>query len=179
MTKITTLFSLMLLVLLASSCKNETSLQSYLVDTSGKEGFYTGDLPVSSLLSPKAAVSEDVRETISSIKKINIAFLIKTADNSTAYKIEKEKLKNIFKENKTFKRLMSMKLNGMHVHVYYSGNLDAVDEIVALGYGSDVGVGVVRLLGENMNPTKIIETINSMDFEKSSARLKQFFQRFN
>jgi hypothetical protein len=61
MKKITTLFSLVLLMLLASSCKNEKSLQSYLVETSGKEGFYTGALPVSSLFSPKAAVSKDVK----------------------------------------------------------------------------------------------------------------------
>jgi hypothetical protein len=178
MKKIITLISLALLMLLISSCKNEKSLQSYLVDTSGKEGFYTGDLPVSSLLSPKAAVSEDVKETIRSIKKINVAFLIKTADNSTAYEIEKEKLKNIFKENTTFKSLMSIKAKGMHVNVYYSGNTAAVAEIVAFGYGSEAGVGVARLLGENMNPAKIIETINSMDFEKSSASLKQFFEVF-
>ena len=178
MKKITTLFSLALLMLLASSCKNEKSLQNYLVDTSGKEGFYTGDLPISSLLSPKASVSEDVKETIRSIKKINVVFLMKTADNSTAYEIEKEKLKNIFKDNKTFKSLMSMKVKGMHVSVYYAGATDAVDEIIAFGYGSDVGVGVARLLGENMNPAKIIETINSMDFEKSSASLKQFSEIF-
>jgi hypothetical protein len=179
MTKITTLFSLVLLMLFTSSCKNEKSLQSYLVETNGKEGFYTGDLPVSSLLSPKAAVSKDVKETIRSIKKINVAFLMKTADNSTAYEIEKGKLKNIFKDNKTFKSLMSMKTKGMHVNVYYSGDTDAVDEVVAFGYGSEAGVGVARLLGENMNPAKIIETINSMDFEKSSASLKQFFEIFN
>jgi hypothetical protein len=103
---------------------------------------------------------------------------MKTADNSTAYEIEKGKLKNIFKDNKTFKSLMSMKAKGMHVNVYYSGDTDAVDEVVAFGYGSEAGVGVARLLGENMNPAKIIETINSMNFEKSSASLKQFFETF-
>ena len=54
MKKLTTLFSIVFLILIASSCKNEKSLQSYLVDKSGKEGFYTGDIPVSSILSPKA-----------------------------------------------------------------------------------------------------------------------------
>jgi hypothetical protein len=71
-----------------------------------------------------------------------------------------------------------MKVKGMHVSVYYAGATDAVDEVIAFGYGSDVGVGVARLLGENMNPAKIIETINSMDFEKSSASLKQFSEIF-
>jgi hypothetical protein len=179
MKKTTTLFSLVLLMVFASSCKNEKSLQSYLVDSSGKEGFYTGDVPVSSLLSPKAAVSDDVKETIESIKKINIAFLIKTADNTAAYEIEKEKLKNIFKDNNTYKNLMSMKAKGMNVKVYYSGDTNAVDEVVAFGYGNEAGVGVARLLGENMNPAKIIETINNMDFEKSSIGITQFSKIFN
>jgi hypothetical protein len=179
MKKITLLFSLVFLILFASSCKNEKSLQGYLVDTSGKEGFYTGDLPVSSVLSAKAAVSEDVKETIRSIKKINVAFLIKTAENTAAYEIEKEKLKNIFKDNNTYKNLMSMKAKGMNVKVYYSGDTNAVNEVVAFGFGKEAGVGVARLLGENMNPAKIIATINSMDFEESSASLKQLSKIFN
>ena len=71
MKKLTKICALVFIVFFASSCKNEKSLQSYLVDTSGKEGFYTGDLPISSVLSAKADVSDDVKETMKSIKKIN------------------------------------------------------------------------------------------------------------
>lgn len=162
-----------------TSCKNEKSLQSYLVDTSGKEGFFTGDLPVSSVLSAKAEVSEEVKETIKSIKKINVAFLPKTADNTAAYKIEKSKLKNIFTDNNTYKSLMSMKAKGMNVKVYYSGDTDAIDEVIAFGYGAEIGVGVARLLGENMNPAQIIEMLNSVDIDGDSASLKQFSKMFN
>jgi len=179
MKKITTVFSLAFLVLFGSSCKNEKSLQSYLVDTSGKEGFYTGDLPVSSVLSAKATVSEDVKETIKSIKKINVAFLPKTADNTAAYELEKGKLKNIFNNNSSYKRLMTMKAKGMKVNVYYSGNTAAVDEVIAFGYGEEAGVGVARLLGDNMNPAKIIETLNSMNFDANNASLKQLTGIFN
>jgi hypothetical protein len=85
-------------------------LQSYLVDTSGKEGFYAGDLPVSSILSAKTDVSEETKRTIKSVKKINIVFLPKTADNAAAYEIEKEKLNAIFKGNEAYKSLISMKV---------------------------------------------------------------------
>ncbi|WP_299672619.1 DUF4252 domain-containing protein [uncultured Polaribacter sp.] len=179
MKKITTILSFLFLVLLVSSCKNEKSLQSYLVDTSGKEGFYTGDLPVGSVLSPKADVSEDVKETIKSIKKINVAFLPKTAENTVTYKAEKAKLKTIFTDNDDYKTLMSMKAKGMNVKIYYSGDTDSVDEIIAFGYGDDKGVGVARLLGENMNPAKIIETLNSMDFDRDNSSLKQFSKMFD
>jgi hypothetical protein len=179
MKKNVTLFSLVLLVLFVSSCKKEQSLQSYLVDASGKEDFYTGDLPVSSVLSAKADVSEDIKETIKSIKKINFVFLPKTAKNTAVYEVEKGKLTNIFKDNNSYKSLMSIKAKGMHVRIYYSGNTASVDEVIAFGYGDTAGVGVARLLGENMNPAKIIKTLNSMDFDGDNAALKQFSKMFN
>lgn len=168
MKKITTLCTLVFLVLFATSCKNEKSLQSYLVDSSGKEGFFTGDLPVSSVLSTKADVSDDVKETVKSIKKINVAFLKKTEDNEVAYETEKAKLKNIFSDNDNYKSLMAMKAKGMNVKVYYTGDTDAIDEVIAFGYNKDAGVGVARLLGENMNPAKIIEMMESVKMDGSN-----------
>ena len=168
MKKLTTIFSLVFLVLFASSCKNEKSLQSYLVDSSGKEGFFTGDIPVSSVLSAKANVSDDVKETLKSIKKINVAFLKKTSENDAAYETEKAKLKNIFTDNDNYKSLMSMKAKGMNVKVYYTGATDAIDEVIAFGYNKEAGVGVARLLGENMDPAKIIEMMNNVNMDGSN-----------
>lgn len=166
-------------VLLLSSCKNEKSLQSYLVDTSGKEGFYTGDLPVSSILSTNADVSEDVKATMKSIKKINVAYLPKTDDNTTQYETEKAKLKNIFTDNDDYKSLMTMKMKGMNAKVYYSGDTDAIDEVIVFGYGDKNGVGVARLLGEDMNPAKIIEMMNSVQMDANNSSFKNFANMFN
>ncbi|SHN07873.1 DUF4252 domain-containing protein [Polaribacter sp. KT 15] len=179
MKKLTTILSLLFVLVFASSCKNDKSLQSYLVDTSGKEDFYTGDLPVSSLLTANSDVSDDVKETMKSIKKINVAFLPKTADNSVAYETEKGKLKKIFTNNDTYKNLMSMKTKGMNVKVYYSGDTNSIDEVIAFGYGKEAGVGVARLLGENMNPSKIIDMLNSVNVDGDSTSLKQFSKMFN
>ncbi|MEE9407502.1 MAG: DUF4252 domain-containing protein [Polaribacter sp.] len=179
MKKLTTILSLVFLVLMVSSCKNEKSLQSYLVDSSAKEDFMTGDLPVGSMLTTKADVSDDVKETIKSIKKINVAFLKKTADNDAAYETEKAKLKSIFADNDTYKTLMSMKAKGMNVKVYYSGDTESIDEVIAFGYGKEAGVGVARLLGENMNPAKIIEMMNSVNVDGDNSSIEQFAKMFN
>lgn len=176
MKKLTTICSLVFLVLFASSCKNEKSLQSYLVDSSGKEGFFTGDIPVSSVLSPKADVADDVKETIKSIKKINAVFLKKTEENDVAYEAEKAKLKNIFTSD-SYKNLGMVKAKGMNVKVYYTGDTDAIDEVIVFGYSKENGVGVARLLGENMNPAKIIEMMNSVKMDGSN--LKSFSGIFN
>lgn len=170
MKKITTICTLVFLVVFASACKNEKSLQAYLVDTSGKEGFFTGDLPVSSVLSPKAEVSDDVKETLKSIKKINVAYLPIKDDNTAAYETEKAKLKNIFTDNDDYKSLMAMKFKGMNVKVFYTGNTDAIDEVIAFGFGDKQGVGVARLLGENMNPAKVIEMLNSVKMDADNLK---------
>jgi len=167
MKKLTTICSLVFLVLFASACKNEKSLQSYLVESSGKDGFYTGDLPVGSLLTAKADVSDEVKETIKSVKKINVVFLRKTDDNTADYEAEKAKLKNIFTSDE-YKSLGSIKAKGMNVKVYYTGNTDSLDEVIAFGYSKEVGVGVARLLGQNMNPAKVIEMMNSVKMDASS-----------
>lgn len=179
MKKITTICTLILLVVLASSCKNEKSLQAYLVDTSGKEGFFTGDIPVSSVLSPKADISDDVKETLKSVKKINVAFLPKTEDNTSIYETEKVKLKNIFTDNDNYKDLMAMKFKGMNVKVFFTGDTDAIDEVIAFGYGDKQGVGVARLLGKDMNPAKIIEMMNSVKMEGNSQPLEKFMKGFS
>lgn len=171
MKKLITSCTFLVFVLLMSACKNEKSLQSYLVDASGKEGYFTGDIPVSSVLTPKSEVSEETKEVLSSIKKINVVYLQKTADNSDQYEAEKAKLKAIFKDNSTYKSLGKMKAKGMNVNVYYAGNTDAVDEVVAFGYSNEAGVGVARLLGENMNPSKIMEILNDVQMEGNANGL--------
>lgn len=164
-----TLFVTLLFVLLASSCTNEKSLQKYLVETSGKDGFMTGDIPVSSLISAKADVSDEIKETIKSVQKINVAFLKKTAENETVYETEKNTLKTIF-TNKDYKSLGKMKMQGMNVSVYFTGETDAIDEIIAFGYSNEVGVGVARILGENMNPTKMFEMLNAINVDDGNIK---------
>ncbi|QOD61333.1 DUF4252 domain-containing protein [Polaribacter haliotis] len=177
MRKLTTICTLLFLVVFASSCKNEKSLQQYLVDVPEKEGFISGDLPISSLLTAKTDVSDDVKETIKSIKKINVAYLIKTADNEATYQKEKATLKNIF-SSEDYKNLMTMKMKGMNMKVYYTGDTDSLDEVIVFGYGDKNGVGVARLLGDDMNPAKVIEMLNSVKLDEDNASLEQFANIF-
>jgi hypothetical protein len=73
---------------------------------------------------------------------------------------------------------MSVKVKGMNVNMYYSGDTENIAEVIAFGYGENTGVGVARLLGKKMNPLKIIETLSSMDFDANNPDLKQFSKIF-
>lgn len=164
MKKLTTLLSFTLVLFMAMSCSNNKSLQSYLVESQEKDGFFYGDIPVSSLMTTKTKASEEVLETMKSIKKINVAFLKKTADNNEAYEKEKKELNGILAQE-DYKNLMTMKTKGMNVKIYYTGDTDSIDEVIAFGYNKEAGVGVARLLGENMNPAKVIEMMNSINID--------------
>ena len=178
MKNITKIGTLLLLVLMITSCKNEKSLQGYLVESQEKSGFITVDVPTSFLQLKSDAVSTDVKETLKSIRKVNVVAL-PIKGNEEAYEVEKTKLKSIFKNNEEYKSLMSLKVKGMHINLYYTGNTESIDEVIVFGYGDKQGVGVARLLGDNMNPAKIIETLNNMDFDGDSSSLKQFSKMFN
>ena len=177
MKKYTKIFSLLLLVFMVTSCKNEKSLQGYLVESQEKNGFITVDLPVSFLQLKNEDVSEDVKSTLKSIRKINVVAL-PIKGNEDAYEAEKTTLKNIFKDNGTYKTLMSMKAKGMNVKVFYAGDTDAIDEVIAFGYGKEAGVGVARLLGDNMNPAKIIEMMNNIKVDSDDMNLGQLGKMF-
>lgn len=164
---------LLLLVLLGFSCQKKISLQQYLVESQEKNGFVTIDIPTSFLQLKSDDVSDQVKATLKSIHKINIvAFPAK--ENQEVFEVEKQTLKSIFAENEKYKSLMSMKVKDMNMHFYYSGKTSSIDEVIAFGYGNEIGVGVARLLGENMNPTNIIAMINNLKIDSNSLNLKQF-----
>ncbi|OAD40856.1 DUF4252 domain-containing protein [Polaribacter atrinae] len=178
MKNITKIFSLLLLIFMITSCKNEKSLQGYLVESQEKTGFITVDIPTSFLQLKSDAVSEEAKETLKSIRKVNVVAL-PIKGNEAAYEVEKTKLKSIFKDNEDYKSLMSLKAKGMHVSLYYTGDTESIDEVIAFGYGEEVGIGVARLLGDHMNPAKIIEMMNSVKLDGDNVNLEQFSAIFS
>ncbi|MFY0604335.1 MAG: DUF4252 domain-containing protein [Flavobacteriaceae bacterium] len=168
MKRLTTVLSLMIVALLMTSCKNN-SLQGYLVESQEKQGFITVDLPVSFLELKDQDVSDDVKETVKSIKKINVVGL-PYKNNEDAYEVEKEKLTKILSGD-NYKSLMRMNARGMKVNIYYTGDSDSIDEVIAFGYSKEAGVGIARLLGDNMNPAKIMEMMQSIKIDPSNMSL--------
>lgn len=173
MKKTAYLLTLFAITIFFSSCNNGKSLQEYLVEAQDKSGFIKFDVPTSFLQPNEEFVSKEVKETLNSIRKINILMLQAKEDNLARYEAEKAELKTIFK-NEDYKSLMSMKSNGMNIKLYYTGKTDEIDEVIAFGYGEKVGVGVARLLGDNMNPGAIVNMLDKIKMDPSNLNLNQF-----
>ncbi len=171
MKKITTLIVAFILVFSFTSCKEE-SLQSYLVKSQEKSGFITFDVPASILQIKSDNVSEATKTTLKSIKKINVV-AIPFKENATEVEAEKAQLDKILK-GKEYKSLMRFTEKNIKISLYYTGESDAIDELIAFGYGAKQGVGIARILGDNMNPSNIMKMINEVKFDADGINLDQF-----
>ncbi len=112
------------------------------------------------------------KATLKSIKKINVVAM-PFKDNANEVEAEKAQLDKILK-GKEYKSLMRFTEKKMKVSLYYTGEGDAIDELIAFGYGAKQGVGVARILGDNMNPSKIMKMMNDIKFDTDGINLDQF-----
>lgn len=171
MKKITTLTVAFLLAFSFTSCNND-SLQSYLVKTQEKSGFITFDVPASILQLKSDDVSEETKATLKSIKKVNVVAL-PFKNNADQIKAEKAELDKILK-GKAYKSLMRFTEKNMKVSMYYSGEENAIDEVIMFGYSEKIGVGIARILGDGMNPSNIVKMMSDIKLDASGINLDQF-----
>ena len=159
-----------------TSCKKE-SLQSYLVESQDKKEFSHVTIPSSILQLGSIAISEEEKKAYESINKVNITGLLAKNATPEQYETEKTKLKGILK-NSDYKTLMNFKKDGNNITLYYTGETDAIDEIIAFGYGEKLGVGIARVLGENMNPAAIMKMLDKTKLDKDAVDLNQLKNLF-
>ncbi len=176
MKKITTLIVAFVVAFSFTSC-TEDSLQSYLVQSQEKSGFITFDVPASILQIKSDDVSDETKATLKTLKKINIVALPSSADNSVAVEAEKTQLDKIFK-GATYKSLMRFNHEDIKIQLYYTGNGDEIDEVIAYAYAASKGVGVARILGDNMNPSDIMKMMNEVKFNSKGVDFNQLSALF-
>ncbi|WP_300438896.1 DUF4252 domain-containing protein [Christiangramia sp.] len=159
MKSIKIIFGLLGIVVLIA-CNNEQSLQKYYVENQEDTDFLALDVPTS-MFTNSDSLEAGEKETLESIKKINVLAL-KKDENPEKFEQEKVKLDKIF-ENEKYQLLMKYGGGARKAELYFTGDDDAIDELIVYGYDNERGLGVARVLGENMNPQKIMELMRSLD----------------
>ncbi|MBA6155172.1 DUF4252 domain-containing protein [Tenacibaculum sp. S7007] len=174
------ILTVLMAVVLFTSCKKEQSLQGYLIETQEKKQFFRLDLSASLLSSYiQDNVSVEEKEAFNSIKKINIAFLPQNKASETEMKSEAKKIKEVMK-NTDYKPLMRVNDKRGKGTIYYSGEADAIKEVIAVVYMKEFGVGVARVLGDKMNPGKMMEMLQKVKTEETGeglVKIKDFFRK--
>ncbi len=144
------------------SCNDGSSLQRYLVDKQDDDKYLKIDIATSLLESEDADFTEEQREILNTIKKVNVVAYPVKGENAASYEAERAELKKIL-DNEKYKLLGKISSNGGNLTMKYLGEEDAIDEVIVFASDKERGFAVFRLLGENMKPGQMLKLMNSID----------------
>ncbi|WP_243835760.1 DUF4252 domain-containing protein [Gelidibacter sediminis] len=171
---------MVLLVATLFSCNQGPSLQTYYVDNQEQPNFLSIDVPLSMLNIDKMQLSEDQKNAYESIKKLNmLAYKIK-ADNMDDYEAKLTEISTILADPKYQELMRGGNPEDGKFIVKFLGEEDDVDEFIVFGNSDDKGFIVVRILGKEMNPNKIMSLVSTLDKASiDDSQLNQFKAFFN
>ena len=142
-------------------CSNYASLQTYYVDNQESKNFISQDLPLSMLKIDQSSFTEEQKEAYKSVRKLNFLGYKINANNIEAYNAEITKVKAIL-SNEKYNDLMEFSDKGNKIYVKFVGDEYDADEIVIFGTAKPTGFGIIRILGDDMNPEKMVTLINAL-----------------
>jgi len=155
-TVITIMSAIMLL-----SCKNEASIQTYIIEHQDLPDYKAVDISANIVDFSKADLTDEQKETLNSLEKLNFLLYRSKKDDLEAYKAEFAKVKKVFL-NEEHNELMEFSSGKTKFRVSAIGNDNTVDEILVLASSSDFGFGLLRVLGDEMNPEKMVALISKL-----------------
>ncbi len=143
------------------SC-NDKSLQKYLVEKQDDDKFVKMDIAASLLQGRNSNFTQEEKDILNTIKKVNVvAYPIK--ENDTAdFEKERNELKAIL-DQEQYKELTRIKSDNWNATLKYSGEEDAIDEVIVFASDDNRGFAVFRLLGENMRPDQMLKLMKSAE----------------
>lgn len=142
-------------------CNNEGSLQQYYVANQENNEFIAIDVPTS-MFTGSESLSPEQKVTMETIKKINLLAIQKKPENLQTMEDEQLKIAEILKDEK-YQLLMRYGGGDTNVEIYFTGDEEAIDEIIVYGFDDDRGMGLARVLGEDMNPGDILSLFRSLE----------------
>lgn len=166
------IIGLVLFMVLFTSCNKASSLQQYYVEKQNNSEFISLDLPAS-LVNLNEESSTETKEALASIKKLNILAFKINDSNKNDFNNEFKKVKEIL-NNKKYNELMRVNHEGTNIVIKFLGDDEAIDEIIVLASDKNKGFALARVLGNKMNPQKIVSLFKNInDFDKDNSAFAQ------
>ena len=161
------LFLVISIFSLGLSCKFDQTLQEYFVLNQEASNFVVYDIPMSLVSSNNINFTGDQKEAFESIEKLNILGYRLEENNLNQFEIELHNIHEILNKEPFEELLRAGNNNDGKIILKYLGNNDAIDELIIFGRINTKGFIIIRVLGENMNPNKVLtlgNLINQLDF---------------
>ncbi len=158
-------------MLILCSCEDKPSLQKYFVEKTESSEFVSVDLAPSFINTDKIKLTNEEKSALSSFKKMNILAFRADSTYIAGYDKEIKEVKAILK-NESYQQLMKAGSGNDGAAIYFVGNDDEhIEEFVVLVGKKENGFAVVRVLGNDMNPTHIMNMLTLL--QKSNVDLEQ------
>ncbi len=158
-------------VILLCSCEDKPSLQKYFVKNTESPKFIALDLASNIIKTDKVALSETEKAALESFEKMNILAFRADSTNTAEYDKEIKEVKTILKDE-SYHQLMKAGSGNDGAAIYFVGNDDEhIEEFVVLAGKKENGFAVVRVLGNDMNPTHIMNMLSLL--QKSQVDMEQ------
>jgi len=155
-----------------TSCTDELSLQQFIVNQQEKQDVISFDLSSSLLKATEELKSKEDLEILKSLKKINVlAYQIKDSLNNR-YQSEKQHISAILKQDK-YQELMRYGKGSQGAKIYLLGEEEKIDELIIFGNDHKKGWLLIRVLGDNMQPEKIMQLMQKVDLKNTDFDLKK------
>ena len=162
-----------------ASCGDGVSLQRYFVDNQESANFVSQDVPLSMIEVDKSNFSEEQKEAYQSLKRLNFLGYKANEANRESYNAELAKVKGILNQKK-YNELIEFSDKGNKVVVKYIGDDEEADEVVVFANANDLGFAIVRVLGNNMSPDKMVTLVSALrdsDFQADQVQdIMNFFK---
>ena len=152
-----------LLITAFISCNQGPTLQSYYVDNQETNNFTTIDLPTSVVSFDESKLTDDQKEAYKSVKRLNFLGYRLKEGNEAEFKAELAKINSILKDRKYHELIRIGNNEEGKIIVKYLGSETKIDELIVFGNANDQGFGIVRVLGRNMQPDKMMTLVDAME----------------
>jgi len=162
------MFSLFVLM----SCETKPSLQTYFVDHQETPNFISMDVPISFLGVNDIQVTKAQKEAIASIDKLNMLGYSLKSGSLDVYNEEVTKIKALLNGENYNELLRLGNPKEGKIKLTYTGSDEAIDELVIFGESKEFGFAIIRVLGDDMNVSKIMELgpiINKLDTKEMNV----------
>lgn len=162
---------ILITLLFVCSCETNPTLQKYYVKNTESADFVSIDLAPSIINTGKIKLTSEEKAALQSFDKMNILAFKSDSTQLEKYNKEISEVKSILKDD-SYQQLMKAGSGSDGAAIYFVGNDDEhIEEFVVLAGKKENGFAVVRVLGNDMNPTHIMNMLTLL--QKSNVDLEQ------
>jgi hypothetical protein len=157
-------------IIFVSSCETKPTLQKYFVKNTESADFVAVDIAPSVINIDKAKLTLDEKAALASFDKMNILAYKTDSTHFEKYDQEITEVKLLLKDQ-NYQQLMKVGSGSDGAVIYFVGDATHIDEFVVLASKKENGFAVVRVLGDDMSPTHIMNMMQLL--RKTDIKLDQ------